>query len=76
MDFVLARQHRVVDFFFALSPLEPSSRLQRVFSLASRYVIEVETHPINLDEYTFLMGPEILRQAANTEIAPRFLIAS
>jgi chitin disaccharide deacetylase len=72
MDRILARKHCVVDLFFSLPPLEPVSRLQRIFSLASHFVIEVETHPINPDEYRFLTQGEILRHVGDTVIAPRF----
>jgi len=61
IDHVLARRHRVTDFFFSLAPLQPASRLQRIFSLARQFVVEVETHPVNQAEYRFLMDGEILR---------------
>ncbi len=67
---MLARRHRTTDSFFSLSPLEPPARLQRIFSLASKYVVEVETHPINPDEYGFLAGGEIFRQIGDSRIAP------
>lgn len=54
IDYWLARRHRLTDFFFSLAPVEPLSRLKRIFSLAGHYVVEVETHPINQEEYRFL----------------------
>jgi hypothetical protein len=60
-DHILARRNRVVDFFFSLSPLEPPRRVQRIFSLARQFVVEVETHPVNPDEYRFLHSGEIFR---------------
>jgi predicted glycoside hydrolase/deacetylase ChbG (UPF0249 family) len=72
VDRMLARNHRVVDFFFSLAPLEPADRLQRIFSLAKQFVIEVETHPVNADEYRFLAEGEIFRRFADLSIAPRF----
>jgi hypothetical protein len=60
-DHILARRNRLVDFFFSLSPLEPLQRLQGIFSLARQSVVEVETHPVNPDEYRFLHGGEIFR---------------
>jgi len=54
VDRMLARRHRVVDFFFSLAPVEPASRLQRIFSLARNSVVELEAHPIKPDEYRFL----------------------
>ena len=62
----------MVDFLFALSPLEPTSRLERIFALAQQSVVELETHPINPDEYRYLAEREILRQWANLRIAKGF----
>jgi len=72
MDLLLARRHRLVDFFFSLPPFEPPDRLRRIFSLAQQYVVEVETHPVNPEEYQFLAGGEIFRQAGNLRVAPGF----
>ena len=70
VDGVLARRHRLVDFFFSLTPLETPGRLQRIFALARRFVVEVETHPVQLEEYEFLEGGELFRQAGDVRIAP------
>lgn len=59
VDRVLARRHRLTDFFFSLKPLEPRTRLERIFSLARRFVVELETHPYDVEEYRFLTGGEI-----------------
>jgi len=64
LDRRLARRHRLVDFFFSLAPLDPPDRLQGIFSLARRFVIEVETHPVNLEEYRFLLGETIVPMAS------------
>lgn len=50
---MLARRHRLTHFFFSLAPLG-ESRLEAIFSLATESVVEVETHPVNRDEYAFL----------------------
>lgn len=71
-DRILARHHRLTDFFFSLPPLNPPSRLERIFSLASQFTVEVETHPVNPEEYRFLTGGEILRLAGDHPISPRF----
>jgi predicted glycoside hydrolase/deacetylase ChbG (UPF0249 family) len=73
-DVMLARRHRVADRFFSLPPLEPLSRLQAIFSLARQFVVEVETHPVNPEEYRFLAGGEILRWAGDCRIAPRYVV--
>ncbi len=73
-DVMLARRHRVVDFFFSLAPLELPGRLQRIFSLARRFVVEVETHPVDPEEHRFLAGGEIFRLAEDYPIARRFAL--
>lgn len=56
LDRALARRHRLTEFFFSLKPLEPRHRLQRIFSLGRRFVVELETHPSDMEEYRFLTG--------------------
>lgn len=72
IDSVLARRHRLTDFFFSLPPLEPPSRLQKIFSLAHSSFVELETHPVVPDEYRFLAGGEIFRWTAGLPIANRY----
>lgn len=71
----LARRHCTTDFFFSLLPLEPE-RMRRIISLAHRYVVEVETHPVNAEEYQFLAGGEIFRMAGDVPVASRFAVGS
>jgi predicted glycoside hydrolase/deacetylase ChbG (UPF0249 family) len=73
VDSMLARRHRMTDYFLTLMPLNPLSHLQQVFSLAERHVVEVETHPVNAQEYRFLAGGEIFRHIGNLRIAPRYV---
>jgi hypothetical protein len=68
VDRLVARRHRVVDFFFSLAPLEPAHRLARIFSLARQSIVEVEAHPVNPDEYRFLAEGEILREAGDVRM--------
>jgi hypothetical protein len=75
VDHILARHHRLADFLFLLPPLKPASRLQRIFSLARQFVVELETHPVNPEEYRFLTGGEIFRQAGDLPIARSFVIS-
>lgn len=72
VDRILARRHRLTDFFFSLAPLNPHMRLQRIFSLARQFAVEVETHPANPDEYQFLSSREICRLAGDVRIARGF----
>lgn len=74
MDSILARRHRLTDFFFSLPPFDPPSRLEQVFSLAHRSVVEVETHPVNLDEYRFLASGELFNWTGAIPIAPDFVL--
>jgi len=74
VDCMLARRHRLADFLLPLLPLEPTAHLERIFSLARQFVVEVETHPVKLEEYRFLAGGNILRWAGDVPIAPRFSV--
>jgi predicted glycoside hydrolase/deacetylase ChbG (UPF0249 family) len=73
LDRIVASRHGVTDFFFSLPPLDPPSRLQKIFSLANDFVVEIETHPVNAEEYRFLAGAEIFRRAGDLPIAPRYM---
>ncbi len=73
LDFQLARSHRMTDYFLSLVPFDSLDRLQQIFSLARRHVVEVETHPVNAQEYRFLLGDEIFRQTGDLRIAPRYV---
>lgn len=75
IDSLLIRKHRLVDYFFKLPPVEPAGRLQKIFDLAHRYIIELETHPVSPEEYKFLTGSKMLRQLGALRVAPRFEVA-
>ena len=72
VDRMLSKRHQLTDYFFSLPPLEPASRLDRIFSLARKSIVEVETHPINADEYKFLINGELLRRAGGLTVARDF----
>ena len=74
IDRLLARRHRLTDYFFSLPPLQPAERLDRVFAVARRSVVEVETHPINPEEYRFLAGGEIFQRIGNLSIESGFAV--
>ena len=69
IDRILARQHSLADYFYSLPPLEPPGRIDEIFSIARQFVVEVETHPVNPEEYKFLTSGEILRRAGDLPIA-------
>jgi len=75
LDRTLVHRHRVVDFFFTLAPLKPAARLQRIFSLSREFVVELETHPVDRDEYRLLASDEIFTQIGNLQIARKFDLA-
>lgn len=54
IDSRLERRHRLTDYFFSLAPIKPENRLERIFLLSRNFVVEVEAHPINHEEYAFL----------------------
>lgn len=67
LDRRLARRHSIVDYLFALPPLE-AGRLDRIFSVAQRSVVELETHPEVPNEYAFLMGEEMCRRSGEVNL--------
>ena len=68
IDRIIARRHRIADFLFSLSPCEPISRLQRIVSVASNHVVELEAHPVLSDEYGLLMSDRVFGLTAGTRI--------
>ena len=74
LDKRLARRHRLTDFFFSLPPLEPQSRLKRILALAHDFTVEVETHPVNAEEYRFLMGGDVVSWTGGFPISPNFAL--
>lgn len=68
----LSGRFRVTDFFFSLPPLAPATRIQRIFGLSEQSVVELETHPINPEEYRFLTGGGLLHWARNRPPAREF----
>ena len=73
-DQIIAKRHRTVDFFFSITPLTPKERLDRIFSMSHDYAVEVETHPVNVDEYNFLTSEEIHRWIGDQVVSPGFLL--
>jgi hypothetical protein len=71
----LARKHPLTDHFLSLPPLEPVERLERIFELARRSVVELECHPINADEHRFLTQGGLLRMLGPQKVASSYKIA-
>lgn len=74
IDGILRRHHQLSDFFFSMPPLEPLDRLQRIFSLARHFVVEVGTHPANLEEYRFLTEGGIFKLAGDVQVSSRYAL--
>ncbi len=72
IDRVLAKRYLLTDCFFALLPVEPQKGIDEVFSIARRSIVELETHPVNPEEFRFLTGGEIMRRKGDLQIAKGF----
>lgn len=65
---ILARRHRLADFFFALPPMD-ATRLRGILCLGADSVVELECHPVNPDEYAFLTSGGISRCSEAVELS-------
>jgi predicted glycoside hydrolase/deacetylase ChbG (UPF0249 family) len=72
VDKQLARRHQLTDYFVSLEPVDPT-RLQQIFSRARNGVIEVETHPVNPQEYSFLRSDAVVRACAGITISSEYV---
>jgi hypothetical protein len=66
VDSVLAKRHRLADYLFSIQPLGQPGRLGAILSLARQHVVEMETHPVQPDEYDFLASDAIPRPVIHT----------
>jgi predicted glycoside hydrolase/deacetylase ChbG (UPF0249 family) len=74
VDGALERRHSVVDFLFPLAPFR-SERLQRICALARHAVVEVETHPVQPEEYRYLTGGEMFQRFDGVAMGSHALVA-
>lgn len=74
-DRLLVSRYYTTDYFFDLRPGD-RVRLKGVIELARRYSVEIETHPVRPDEYSFLINGELERCAEDVEIARGYLLRS
>jgi predicted glycoside hydrolase/deacetylase ChbG (UPF0249 family) len=72
IDNRLSKRHRITDYFFSLPPFAPTERLERIVELANRSVVEVETHPLNPQEYRFLMDGSIFKLIGEVPVASSY----
>ena len=75
-DKVLARQHPIVDYLYSLAPLNIPGRLEYIVALAKESVVELETHPVMVEEYQFLREGGMLQAAGDCPIAASFALKS
>lgn len=68
----LARRHRLTEFFFSLPVVQSSGMAAKIFALARTVAVEMETHPINPDEYRCLMSGDITRLNGGIPVASGF----
>jgi hypothetical protein len=69
---LLGGRYRVMDFLFSLPPFASAVRMQRMFNLARRFIVEMETQPLNPEEYRFLTGGDLLRWTTDCPHARTF----
>jgi predicted glycoside hydrolase/deacetylase ChbG (UPF0249 family) len=74
VDRMLGRRYYLTDFFYSLPPLDPN-RVRAIFAKAKDSVVEVETHPVNIEEYRFLAEGEIFRWTVGVQVAPSYMAA-
>jgi YdjC-like protein len=72
LDERIHRRHRITDFLFALAPIEPQSRLAKIFVLAKNHTVELETHPVNAPEFNFLTRGGIQELLEGRQVARCF----
>jgi predicted glycoside hydrolase/deacetylase ChbG (UPF0249 family) len=72
IDMVLNKRYRLTDFFFSIQPLVRLDRLERIINLSGHSVVEVETHPQDPAEHSFLTGEGIDNLVGNYVIASRY----
>lgn len=66
-DKMLRRRHRTAGNFMSLPPIT-LSRLERMIELARTSIVEIETHPANIEEYKFLVSGELLQLAVSSGV--------
>jgi hypothetical protein len=72
----LARRHPMTDFFFDLQPVAPIERLRQICSLAGIFNIEIETHPVRDNEYSFLMNGGLAHSVDHVAVARDYILRS
>lgn len=74
-DSRLAGRHRMTEYFFSLPPMDIPGRLDKILALAKHSLVELETHPVNRDEYEFLTSAEWMQKTKSVGIARGYVVA-
>jgi len=74
-DHLLARRHRIADFFFDLVPLDPE-RLRKIVEPGRARNVEIETHPFVREQYDFLMQGGLAAICPDFQIARGYMLRS
>jgi predicted glycoside hydrolase/deacetylase ChbG (UPF0249 family) len=75
-DRTLARRHRLADYLFSLPQLKTRVQLERVIALAGHSSVEIETHPVNCDEYDILADKNTLFPVGRLMVARGYNLGS
>jgi len=69
LDKRIEKHHPVTDYFFSIEPIGKTERLRRIVDLAKTSLVELETHPVNHEEFRFLTGGEFFRSIGPVKVA-------
>jgi predicted glycoside hydrolase/deacetylase ChbG (UPF0249 family) len=69
IDSLLRRRCRVTDFFFSLGDCLRNHSLERALSMVPTANVELMTHPVYDEEWTFLMSEEWSKALGNLRVA-------
>lgn len=72
LDRMIKKHHPVTNYFFSIEPMGKVERLRKIIDLADSSLVELETHPVNIEEFRFLTGGEFFSQIGSVKIAPRY----
>ena len=76
IDGWLARRYLMTDYFFSLGQCLRGKRLDRVTELARTSQVELMTHPIDLEEYAWLMSNRFSEATQGVRLEPYAMLQS
>ena len=60
LDLFLSRKYTTTDYFFALPYIIKQNMFERIAEMSNTKTVEIMTHPVNEDEFAFLMSDRFL----------------